>query len=110
MTTNADVLKLIKDEDAAYVENKRTQFKLKHVRTADCVVAGFRIHKSGDGVGSLLLGLHADDGRLRSQIFPRRRAAMLTTFAQGLALQARAGASMHTLRAAVDAILDDLSP
>ncbi len=41
-----------------YVENKRTQFKVKHVRTADAVVAGFRWHKDGEGVGSLLLGLH----------------------------------------------------
>lgn len=47
-----------------YVENKRTQFKVKHVRTADAVVAGFRWHKDGKGVGSLLLGLHGDDGRL----------------------------------------------
>lgn len=55
---------IIKPLDDAYVFNKRTQFKLKHVRTADCVVAGYRIHKSGDGVGSLVLGLYADDGRL----------------------------------------------
>jgi ATP-dependent DNA ligase len=39
-------------------------FKIKHRRTADCVVAGFRVHKSGDGVGSLLLGLYDDDGTL----------------------------------------------
>jgi ATP-dependent DNA ligase len=38
--------------------------KVKHKRTADCVVAGFRTHKSGDGVGSLLLGLFDDDGVL----------------------------------------------
>jgi len=55
---------IMKPLDKPYVENKRTQFKLKHVRTADCVVAGFRIHKSGDGVGSLLLGLYDDDGQL----------------------------------------------
>lgn len=46
-----------------YVENKRTQFKVKHVRTADAAVAGFRWHKDGEGVGSLLLGLY-DDGNL----------------------------------------------
>lgn len=46
-----------------YVENKRTQLKVKHVRTADAAVAGFRWHKDGKGVGSLLLGLY-DDGRL----------------------------------------------
>ena len=55
---------IMKPQDKPYVQNKRTQFKLKHVRTADCVVAGFRIHKSGDGVGSLLLGLHDEDGQL----------------------------------------------
>src|SRR5215213_6419127 len=47
-----------------YVEDRRVQFKLKHVRTADAVVAGFRIHKDGKGVGSLLLGLYDGDGRL----------------------------------------------
>ncbi len=55
---------IVKALDEPYVENKRTQFKLKHVRTADCVVAGFRIHKSGDGVGSLLMGLHDEAGEL----------------------------------------------
>ena len=39
-------------------------FKVKHHRTADCVVAGFRTHKDGNGVGSLLLGLYDDDGTL----------------------------------------------
>jgi ATP-dependent DNA ligase len=49
-----------------YVENKRTQLKVKHVRTADCVVAGYRWHKDGNGVGSLLLGLNNDAGELQS--------------------------------------------
>lgn len=48
-----------------YVPDKRVQFKLKHVRTIDCVVAGYRMHKSGDGVGSLVLGLYDDAGGLR---------------------------------------------
>lgn len=48
-----------------YVEDKRKQLKVKHQQTADCVVAGFRIHKSGDGVGSLLLGCNDDNGALR---------------------------------------------
>ena len=40
--------------------------KVKHARTADCVVAGFRWHKSGkDAIGSLLLGLYDDDGVLQ---------------------------------------------
>ena len=55
---------IIKPLADRYVSDKRTQFKLKHVRSADCVVAGYRIHKSGDGVGSLILGLYAPDGKL----------------------------------------------
>jgi ATP-dependent DNA ligase len=45
-----------------YRQNERVMFKVKHERTADCVVAGFRWHKSGPVVGSLLLGLY-DDSR-----------------------------------------------
>lgn len=56
---------IAKTLDGTYQPNKRSQFKLKHVRTADVVVAGFRLHKSGDGVGSLLIGLHNDDGHLQ---------------------------------------------
>ena len=42
-------------------------FKIKHERTADCVVAGYRVHKSGpEGIGSLLLGLYGDGGDLMS--------------------------------------------
>lgn len=47
-----------------YLAGRRAQFKLKHRHTADCVVAGYRTHRSGDGVGSLLLGLHDADGVL----------------------------------------------
>ena len=47
-----------------YQPDKRVMFKIKHERTADCVVAGYRVHKSGpDSIGSLLLGLYNDDGR-----------------------------------------------
>ena len=56
---------IAKPEDQPYVPGKRAMFKIKHARTADCVVAGFRWHKSGpDAVGSLLLGLYDDQGRL----------------------------------------------
>jgi len=55
---------MAKDLDGAYVPDKRTQLKVKHKRTADCVVAGYRTHKSGDGVGSLLLGLYDEEGAL----------------------------------------------
>ena len=52
---------------APYEPGKRTMLKVKHVRTADCVVAGFRWHKNGPGelVGSLLLGLYDDQGVLQ---------------------------------------------
>ena len=53
-----------KDLGLQYQENKRVMLKIKHARTADCVVAGFRWHKSGGVVGSLLLGLFDDDGVL----------------------------------------------
>jgi ATP-dependent DNA ligase len=48
-----------------YSPGKRTLLKVKQQRTADVVVGGFRWHKDGEGVGSLLLGLHDDAGRLR---------------------------------------------
>ncbi len=48
-----------------YLSNKRSILKIKHQRTADMVVAGYRVHKDGNGVGSLLLGLHNDDGQLQ---------------------------------------------
>ncbi|WP_426515415.1 ATP-dependent DNA ligase [Diaminobutyricibacter sp. McL0618] len=51
---------------SAYAPNKRVMLKIKHHRTADVVVIGYRIHSSGRGVGSLLLGLYDDDGQLRS--------------------------------------------
>jgi ATP-dependent DNA ligase len=47
-----------------YRENERVHLKVKHARTADCVVAGFRWHKSGGVIGSLLLGLYDDAGDL----------------------------------------------
>jgi ATP-dependent DNA ligase len=52
--------------DAPYGPGKRTMFKTKHDRTADVVLLGYRIHASGSGVGSLLLGLYGDDGELRN--------------------------------------------
>ena len=50
-----------------YAEDKRVMYKLKHERTADCVVAGYRLHRgTTDAVGSLLLGLYTDAGALSS--------------------------------------------
>jgi ATP-dependent DNA ligase len=53
-----------KPGDLRYLPDKRAMFKVKHERTADCVVAGFRWHKEGGIVGSLLLGLYDQDGVL----------------------------------------------
>jgi ATP-dependent DNA ligase len=54
-----------KPEEGPYLPGKRAMLKIKHARTAECVVAGFRFHKSGhDAVGSLLLGLYDDAGVL----------------------------------------------
>jgi ATP-dependent DNA ligase len=55
---------IAKDPTLTYRADERVLWKVKHHRTADCVVAGFRWHKDGKGVGSLLLGLHDDDGAL----------------------------------------------
>jgi ATP-dependent DNA ligase len=55
---------IAKDPTLTYRSDQRVLWKVKHHRTADCVVAGFRMHKDGQGVGSLLLGLHDDDGTL----------------------------------------------
>ncbi|MGW0412468.1 ATP-dependent DNA ligase [Streptomyces collinus] len=64
-----------------YLQDERAMFKIKHERTADVVVAGYRFHKSGPVVGSLLLGLYDDRGALQhvgvSAAFPMKRRAEL---------------------------------
>jgi ATP-dependent DNA ligase len=68
---------------APYLPDQRIMRKIKHERTADCVVAGFRWHKTGDVVGSLLLGLYNADGELQHVgvigAFPMARRAELVT-------------------------------
>lgn len=58
---------IAKPIDGTYEPNKRVMLKVKHERECDCVVAGFRWHKKGDGksVGSLLLGLFDNEGKLQ---------------------------------------------
>jgi ATP-dependent DNA ligase len=58
---------IAKRADGVYAPGKREMAKIKHARTADCVVAGFRWHKNGPGtmIGSLLLGLYNDAGDLQ---------------------------------------------
>ena len=74
--------------DGRYLPGKRAMLKIKHQRTADCVVAGFRWHKNGPGthIGSLLLGLHDDAGKLHhvgitSSFTWDRRAALVDELA-----------------------------
>lgn len=73
----------------SYQPDKRAMFKIKHERTADCVVAGYRVHKSGpDAIGSVLLGLYTDEGTLASVgvigAFPMARRRELFTELQEL--------------------------
>ncbi|MCC2593177.1 ATP-dependent DNA ligase [Tessaracoccus sp. OS52] len=51
--------------EGTYEQGRRTMLKIKHKRTAEAVVVGYRVHKSGEGVGSLLLGMYDDAGELR---------------------------------------------
>jgi ATP-dependent DNA ligase len=70
-----------KPYDLPYRQDERRMFKIKHERTADCVVAGYRWHKTGRVVGSLLLGLYNRDGALQhvgvTASFPMKRRAQL---------------------------------
>lgn len=56
---------IAKHVQGQYLPGKREMVKVKHHRDADCVAIGYRIHKSGEGVGSVLLGLYGDDGELQ---------------------------------------------
>jgi ATP-dependent DNA ligase len=70
-----------------YVEGKRDMIKVKHRRTVDCVVGGYRVSEDGKALGSILLGLYDQQGRLHfighCSGFPdRERAALLAQFAR----------------------------
>ncbi len=83
---------IAKPGDLRYLPGKREMIKVKHQRTADCVVAGFRWHKNGPGtmVGSLLLGLY-DDGRTLQQ----RRGHQLVYRSPSPRARRGAGAAAH---------------
>ncbi|MEU5893044.1 ATP-dependent DNA ligase [Streptomyces sp. NPDC047461] len=78
-----------------YLPDERAMFKIKHERTADVVVAGYRFHKSGPIVGSLLLGLHDDAGTLQhvgvSAAFPMKRRAELVAELEPLRMEDATG-------------------
>jgi ATP-dependent DNA ligase len=80
---------IAKSPDSTYQPDKRVMLKIKHDRTADCVVAGYRVHKSGpEAIGSLLLGLYNTEGKLASVgvigAFPLARRRELFTELQPL--------------------------
>jgi ATP-dependent DNA ligase len=78
-----------------YRPDERLMVKIKHERTADCVVAGYRLHRSGPVVGSLLLGLYDDAGALQhvgvSASFPMRRRRELVEELEPLRMESVAG-------------------
>ncbi|MFJ3230599.1 ATP-dependent DNA ligase [Streptomyces sp. NPDC086787] len=81
--------------DLRYLRDERAMFKIKHERTADVVVAGYRFHKSGPVVGSLLLGLYDDSGALQhvgvSAAFTMKRRAELVEELEPLRMAEVAG-------------------
>ena len=83
---------IAKPEHGIYEPGKRAMIKVKHARTADCVVAGFRWHKTGKNrlVGSLLLGLYDDRGRLQ-------HVGVTSSFT--MAMRAELAAELQPLRA-----------
>ena len=82
---------MAKPPDQTYVQDKRVQIKVKRRQTADCAVAGFRWHKDGQGIGSLLLGLYDDEGQLHhvgvAASFTAKRRAELIAELQPFALE-----------------------
>jgi ATP-dependent DNA ligase len=87
--------------DAVYQPGKRAMLKVKHQRTADCVVAGFRWHKNGPGthVGSLLLGLFDDEDKLHhvgvTSSFTWDKREALTSLLEPLRANATEGHPWH---------------
>ncbi len=85
---------IAKPLDLLYRQDERVMFKVKHERTADCVVAGYRFHKSGPVVGSLLLGLYDDAGALQhvgvAAAFSMKRRAELVEELEPLRMESAA--------------------
>lgn len=79
---------VVKDPTLPYTEGKRVMVKVKHERTIDCVVAGYRIHKDGKGAGSLLLGLYDRQGALH-------HVGVASAFAAGQRIEIREHVQAH---------------
>lgn len=88
-----------KPRDATYRPGRRIMRKVKHHRTADVVPVGYRVHKSGSGVGSLLVGLYDGDGVLRgvggASAFTAARRLSLLEELQPLVERDAAGDPVH---------------
>ncbi len=88
---------MAKPLNGIYEPDKRTMFKVKHERTADCVVAGFRWHKNGEGtlIGAVLLGLYDEHGKLQNvgamSAFTAKKRAELVEFFAPLRVNAAEG-------------------
>ncbi|MFC6066939.1 ATP-dependent DNA ligase [Streptomyces ochraceiscleroticus] len=86
---------IAKPLDMPYRQNERVMVKIKHERTADCVLAGFRFHKSGPVVGSLLLGLYDAAGALQHvgvcAAFSMKRREELVAELEPLRMESAAG-------------------
>jgi ATP-dependent DNA ligase len=99
-----------KARDLPYVPDQRLMLKVKHERTADCVVAGFRWHKSGPIIGSLLLGLW-DGDRLQhvgvAASFPMARRAELVQELAPLRVDALDGHPWAEWAASMETAMDD---
>ena len=89
---------IAKPLDLRYQPDKRVMSKIKHERTADCVVAGYRVHKSGpDAIGSLLLGLYDDRA-----CWPRWASSARSRWRCARAVRRAAAAGHHVRRAPVE--------
>jgi ATP-dependent DNA ligase len=104
-----------KPESAAYQPGVRAMIKVKHVRTADCVVVGFRWHKAGEGyVGSLLLGLYDDAGALHhvgvTSSFTMARRQELAKLFLPLRTSSRVPGSASRWNAGKDASWEEVRP
>jgi ATP-dependent DNA ligase len=87
---------IVKPGTLHYQPDKRVMTKVKHERSADCVVGGFRWHKDGGGVGSLLLGLFDNGGRLHHVgVASGFSVARRTEFAQSLGPYRKGAANDH---------------
>jgi ATP-dependent DNA ligase len=105
---------IAKPEASPYQPGKRAMIKVKHARTADCVVAGFRWHKSGGVIGSLILGLYDDAGELHhigvASAFTMEKRRQLVKELEPLRTHARLPGSESRWSAGKDVSWEELRP